>query len=211
MRLSGSYFKKLDYFAKWVFGKKDNNASVPQGSADNRQNEAKDPRTVPENEQKRGYISFRNESSAEIADPKQTDLSLSMSRKVLTERCSNPRGQQDVSLDSARYIKKTDRGNSSRNNKGQMSARQACTICLDSEANAVLMDCGHGAICFQCGIKLLGTTCECHLCRQPVVQVLKIDTSFVHDDLLKVLEAADLHNIIKYQHTGDGNSLHTAM
>lgn len=92
--------------------------------------------------------------------------------------------------DAPVYMKKTERG--------EKNIAQSCIICLDAGANAVLMDCGHGAICFKCGLVLLETTCECHLCRQPVIQVLRIDTAFESSDLLKVLESVDLHSINKY-------------
>ncbi len=125
-------------------------------------------------------------------------------RKVLTERNSN----QNLAalLGSSRYVKRTET---------KESSRPGCTVCLNAEANAVLMDCGHGAICFECGLKLLETTCECHLCRRPVIQVLKVDVGVVGDGLLRVLESADLHNITKYQQQltprpqAEANSLHT--
>jgi hypothetical protein len=35
-----------------------------------------------------------------------------------------------------------------------------CLICCDSVSDAVLMDCGHGGLCFQCGIALCTNTYE---------------------------------------------------
>ena len=32
--------------------------------------------------------------------------------------------------------------------------RRECLICLEGVADAVVMSCGHGGICFQCGITL---------------------------------------------------------
>lgn len=35
-----------------------------------------------------------------------------------------------------------------------------CLICCDSQADSVLMECGHGGICFTCGIALCINTYE---------------------------------------------------
>ncbi len=195
MRLSGSYFKKMDDFAKWILGRQNSAASATATAENAGVPKTADPQTQPELDRK-GYVSFRNEGPSDRPSP-------AISKIILDARQAKSERSQAVDvLQSSRFIKKSARGNL------LPSSRQGCTICLDAEANGVLMDCGHGAICFECGLALLNSTCECHLCRQPVIQVLKIDTSYVHDDLLKVLEAADLHNIIKYNHTRE--TLHTA-
>lgn len=187
MKMSNTYFKKLDDLAKWMFKSKNV-----------RENPSTQPEQPKAKECKVGYMSFRNESGREVPIEQKGKIDfLSEKKQVKTEREQN---EIFSSRDSAKYIKKTARGKD--------FPMEGCTICLDAPANAVLMDCGHGAICFECGIALLKTTCECHLCRRPVIQVLKIDTKFVNDDMLKVLEAADLYNVIKY--TTQGDALHTA-
>lgn len=87
---------------------------------------------------------------------------------------------------SPHFLRRTDR----------TAAEQVCRVCLDAEANAVLMDCGHGAICFDCGLTLLKTTCECHLCRQPLIQLLRIEAD--KSEMLRVVEAVDLNNMREY-------------
>jgi len=193
MRLSGSYFRKMDNFTKWILGTnrgKNNDESQ-------KENENKKDTNV------KGYASFRNEGNAENITATKISSELSDRKQAKTERGHRP-DAEITEIQSARYIKKTSRGDQSNKNAG----KESCTICLDSAANAVLMDCGHGAICFECGLALLNSTCECHLCRQPVIQVLKIDTTFIHQDLLKVLEAADLHNVVKYNK--ERETLHTS-
>lgn len=172
MKLSGSYFRKMDDLAKWIFGR-----SRDSGEGSPKKN-PREPQTL--NEAKvRNYAPFQNDTTDNTAELSNVSI-LRQVKSARNHSTSNPSGTE-------RYMRRVSREKS-----------QTCTICLDAGADAVLMDCGHGAICFVCGLALLNTTCECHLCRQPVVQVLKIDTSFVSHDLLKVVEAADLHSIAKY-------------
>jgi len=172
MKLSGSYFKKMDDLTKWIFGRnKDNTDNLPKKSV-------REPQTL--NEAKLGsYASFQADNKSNDANSSKT----SILRQVKSARDHHTTN----TVSSERYMKKISK-----------EKTQGCTICLDAAANAVLMDCGHGAICFECGLALLDTTCECHLCREPVIQVLKIDISFINDDLLKVIEAADLYSLQEY-------------
>lgn len=160
MKLSGSYFKRLDGFARWLFGRRND---LGEGAAHGSAKQPQEPRTL-------------NENSASI----DMELSLNNLRPIKTEGGSG----------KSRYIRMTNR---------DAHQAQNCTVCLDKVANAVLMDCGHGAICFDCGLVLLNTTCECHLCRQPIVQVVKVDVKFCNEELLKVVDAVDLFSISKYR------------
>jgi hypothetical protein len=36
------------------------------------------------------------------------------------------------------------------------------------------MECGHGGICFECGISIWKESGQCHLCRELISQVLRI-------------------------------------
>jgi Zinc finger, C3HC4 type (RING finger) len=60
-----------------------------------------------------------------------------------------------------------------------------CLMCLDKDANAVFMDCGHGGICHDCARKLQDQKTHCHICRGPIIHVLKV--SKVSGDILKVI------------------------
>ena len=131
--MSESYFKRIDSFAKWIFHRN----NIPN----NPKPEINEPKTLNESDQK-SYVEFLNE----VQCPSSKKASnLIAQRKAKTER-------GDISVNSPRYIKKTDPSNTE-------TMGQACTVCLNEEANAVLMDCGHGAICFNCGLILLKTTC----------------------------------------------------
>ena len=47
-------------------------------------------------------------------------------------------------------------------------------LCLEKKSNAVILDCGHANICFLCAFKLYRTQQLCHLCRQPIKKVIKV-------------------------------------
>jgi hypothetical protein len=52
--------------------------------------------------------------------------------------------------------------------EGMESSRimDLCNICFDQRNDAVLMECGHSGLCFQCAIRLFFSTAECPLCRE---------------------------------------------
>lgn len=78
------------------------------------------------------------------------------------------------------------------------SISKQCLICCSEEANAVIMDCGHGGICYSCSIEMWKTQKTCHICRQQINQVLEVSkeksrimnvvsvTGVVYDDLSDV-------------------------
>lgn len=47
-------------------------------------------------------------------------------------------------------------------------------LCLEKPGDAVILECGHGNICFMCGFKMYRTQNLCHLCRQPITKVIKV-------------------------------------
>ena len=49
-----------------------------------------------------------------------------------------------------------------------------CSICLGDECNSVFLECGHGGICHNCAIFLMKEKRQCHMCRSPIAQVVKI-------------------------------------
>uniref|UniRef100_A0A1J3CZA4 E3 ubiquitin-protein ligase cblA n=1 Tax=Noccaea caerulescens TaxID=107243 RepID=A0A1J3CZA4_NOCCA len=51
-------------------------------------------------------------------------------------------------------------------------ATDLCVICLDWKYNTAFLQCGHMCCCITCSSKLRGKTCP--LCRQPIIQILKI-------------------------------------
>eukprot|EP01015_Nassula_variabilis_P027453 TRINITY_DN5629_c0_g1_i1.p1 TRINITY_DN5629_c0_g1~~TRINITY_DN5629_c0_g1_i1.p1 ORF type:complete len:113 (-),score=33.88 TRINITY_DN5629_c0_g1_i1:10-348(-) len=69
----------------------------------------------------------------------------------------------------------------------------ACLVCYDSEPNAVLLNCGHGGICFECAQEVCMKRNECHLCRNPIAQILKIDLQSSTENKVMVLQAVKLN------------------
>jgi len=55
------------------------------------------------------------------------------------------------------------------------------------------MECGHGGICYECGKHLLASAEDgahvCHLCREEITYVLKMDLSTVYSNFIKVVSA----------------------
>ncbi len=54
------------------------------------------------------------------------------------------------------------------------TARNECTICCMHRANAVIYDCGHGGVCYSCGVKILEAQHTCPFCRCRVKAVYRV-------------------------------------
>ena len=50
-----------------------------------------------------------------------------------------------------------------------------CYVCCDKTADAVIMECGHGGICYECSLEMWKVTGQCHMCRMDISQVLQIE------------------------------------
>ena len=53
-------------------------------------------------------------------------------------------------------------------------SNQICSICCDKKANAILMKCGHGGVCYDCAISMWQSTGECPLCRKEIIEIYQI-------------------------------------
>ncbi len=72
-----------------------------------------------------------------------------------------------------------------------------CALCFDASGDAVLMECGHGGICFRCGTRLLRMKGSCPLCREAVVLVLRIDiVNRSYGDFAKVVDFVDSSQLV---------------
>ena len=49
-----------------------------------------------------------------------------------------------------------------------------CKLCYSQDSDAVLMDCGHGGLCFECAVQIFRRQGQCCFCRSQVSQVLKV-------------------------------------
>lgn len=79
----------------------------------------------------------------------------------------------------------------------------SCIICFDKFADAVIMGCGHGGICYECALQNWKKSQECFLCRAKIEKVLRIEANKVGKfNMMKVLSArrmvkeeAPVHNV----------------
>ena len=53
--------------------------------------------------------------------------------------------------------------------------KQECCICYMALPDGVMLDCGHGGVCYKCACQVLSTSRSCHLCRNTIISVLQID------------------------------------
>ncbi len=62
-----------------------------------------------------------------------------------------------------------------------------CTICFAQKANAIIIECGHGGICYDCAIKLLQAQHVCPFCRKKALAVYRIEGT----DRASIMQASD--------------------
>jgi hypothetical protein len=63
------------------------------------------------------------------------------------------------------------------------------------------MECGHGGICYECGKHLLATEPNvCHLCREDISYVLKMDLTTVYSNFIKVISATFIDDELEEGH-----------
>ena len=68
--------------------------------------------------------------------------------------------------------------------------KNSCCICLDALANSVIMNCGHGGICYDCGKSILESDLRvCHLCREPLLFILQMDLTYAYKNFINVVSA----------------------
>jgi len=68
--------------------------------------------------------------------------------------------------------------------------KASCCICFSNLSDAVIMNCGHGGICYECGKSiLLASYVVCHLCREPLVFVLQMDLSNTYKEFINIKSA----------------------
>ncbi|KRX10289.1 hypothetical protein PPERSA_09673 [Pseudocohnilembus persalinus] len=70
--------------------------------------------------------------------------------------------------------------------------KNKCMICFDKPPDSVLMECGHGGICYNCSLEIWMNTGQCHLCRDEIVQVLQIDLSKDKGSYLEVISSTQM-------------------
>ena len=48
-----------------------------------------------------------------------------------------------------------------------------CVVCFSSPINAILLTCGHMALCYKCAIKEFKRSKKCVICRQEIREVIQ--------------------------------------
>lgn len=57
------------------------------------------------------------------------------------------------------------------NIEGSIENGRTCSICCEKEADAIIMHCGHGGVCFYCSCEMFKKTKKCHICRAIIEQI----------------------------------------
>lgn len=88
------------------------------------------------------------------------------------EFVQNPQEQTLNSLNSARSKSQDEtQHDSTKVSPRSVSLNQSvmnCLICYDKLPDAVLMECGHGGLCYECSVDIWKKNGECYLCRQVI-------------------------------------------
>jgi len=64
-----------------------------------------------------------------------------------------------------------------------------CYVCCEKKPNAILENCGHGGICYECAVSVMNKRNQCMQCRNPVETILKIDPKLKLFDIVKGIES----------------------
>ena len=67
-----------------------------------------------------------------------------------------------------------------------------CYICCEDKANAILMNCGHGGICYPCATYLIKKKNECMECRGEVATIIKLEADHKVSDIVKGVEVTTI-------------------
>lgn len=69
-----------------------------------------------------------------------------------------------------------------------------CTICFNNKQNAIVIECGHSGLCFECGIELLKETNMCPYCRNEVKAVCKYQKTSDNSIVQCTIMAVNINN-----------------
>ena len=70
-------------------------------------------------------------------------------------------------------------------------SQQDCLLCFELKSNAVLMECGHGGLCFKCALDLFNNSRKCFICRARVTKVLHVKHEA--EDMARIVSTAKLN------------------
>ncbi|CBN79089.1 conserved unknown protein [Ectocarpus siliculosus] len=55
------------------------------------------------------------------------------------------------------------------------AGERACQICFDQDYSTVMLPCGHGGLCWECGLHIYTLTEECPMCRTKIELLVPLD------------------------------------
>jgi len=82
-----------------------------------------------------------------------------------------------------------------KNRASEKDDDKTCIICCENSADAVIMGCGHGGVCYKCALESCQKSDKCFMCRKKIEKVLHIATNKIPKlNLIKVLSATKIVN-----------------
>ena len=94
-----------------------------------------------------------------------------------SQDCKHNSSKDEAFVPTNRYAsKECDAIDTKQGKEASENILPLCYVCVDKEADGVIMPCGHGGICFRCGLILARKVGEkiCPICRSKIGQVLKL-------------------------------------
>ncbi|CAM9281920.1 unnamed protein product [Ascophyllum nodosum] len=58
-----------------------------------------------------------------------------------------------------------------------LPGEHSCQICFEHEHSTAMLPCGHGGICWDCGLQVFALTEECPMCRTKIELLVRLDSS----------------------------------
>eukprot|EP01017_Pseudomicrothorax_dubius_P040609 TRINITY_DN6379_c0_g1_i2.p1 TRINITY_DN6379_c0_g1~~TRINITY_DN6379_c0_g1_i2.p1 ORF type:complete len:646 (-),score=113.34 TRINITY_DN6379_c0_g1_i2:128-2065(-) len=121
-------------------------------------------------------------------------------RRALRFKLDNPLPITDFMRGVKQEESTPKNGEEAPNNPADQSVAN-CLVCFEKAPDAVVMNCGHGGLCYECAVDIWEKAEDCYLCRKPVVQILQVDLASKSEDVLKIVSYTDKVDV-------DDNSFH---
>ena len=62
-----------------------------------------------------------------------------------------------------------------------------CSICCTKPCDAILMECGHAGICYECACEMCKNIKKCHICRDIIKRILQYGSNI--DNCVEIIRA----------------------
>jgi len=100
------------------------------------------------------------------------------------------RDDLNYSFDDRDIIEEVRKSMGSLDNLDNNEEKDSCFVCESNEADAVVMECGHGGMCYECAMLGWQTSNKCHICRREIKSVLRV-RNLPRLDMVKVVDTAE--------------------